>query len=156
PTGEAWRRRVDQDRATYAAALARSVILSADGDLFAFDRQGSRYYRLTRTYGAVAGAFAAPSVHQLAYVARLRKKGSKDTRLAIGWVDLPRGRSTRPLEVGAPPPVTLAFSAAKPSGFWLGVGGAWRQLDDDGKPHPLPPKTARPAGPWLEVLAHST
>ncbi len=150
PAGEAWKRRLDQDRQTYAAALARALVVSADGDLFAFDPEGGRWYRLTRTYGAVAAVFAAPTGKDLAYVTR--KKGRK---LAVGLVDLARGRSTRPTEVAAAPPIAIAYSAAKPSGFWIGTGAAWRQLDDDGKLHALPAKLARPPGAWLDVLAHS-
>jgi hypothetical protein len=150
PTGEAWKRRLDQDRQAYAAALARALLVTADGDLFAFDPEGGRWYRLTRTYGAVAAVFA--SGKDLAYVTRARKKGGK---LAVGLVDLGRGRSTRPTEVATAPPLAIAFSAAKPTGFWIGTGATWRQLDDDGKLHALPAKTARPTGPWLDVLAHS-
>jgi hypothetical protein len=150
PTGDAWRRRVEQDRQIYAAAIARAVIVAAAGDLYAFDPDTSRWYRLTRTYGAVASAFAAPAGHELAYVTRTKKATS------VGLVDLTRGHSTRPTSLGtAPPPIAIAHSTAKPIGFWIGNGAAWRQIDDDGKFHPLAPKAARPAGTWLEVFAHT-
>ena len=156
PTGEAWRRRVDSDRAGYAAALARAIVVTANGDLFAFDPEGARWYRLTRTYGAVVAAFAGP--HRIAYVTRTKKKGSAETRVAIGVVDLTTGRSTHPVDVGAAPPIAIAYATAKPAGFWIGTGAAFanaRALDDDGKLHALPAKTARPAGAWLEVNVHS-
>jgi hypothetical protein len=144
PAGEAWRRRVDADRATYAAALARSLVVAAHGDLFAFDPEGTRWYRLTRTYGAVIAAYRGTS--RIAYVTRGK------TGFGVGTIELATGRSTRPASLGAAqPPVALALHDAS---FW--VGPAWKELDaEGGKLKALPGKPARPEGAWLEVFKHN-
>ncbi len=116
PIGEAWRRRVEQDREVYAAALARAVIVIADGDIFAFDATSKRFYRLTRTYGAVIAAVPAPSAHQLGYVVR-RHHGE----LALGMVDLVTGHGTKPTSMLASRPIEIGYNAVeKPFGFWVG------------------------------------
>jgi hypothetical protein len=38
---------------------------------------------------------------------------------------------------------------------WIGIGKAWQRLDDNHKLSPLPPKTKRPPGPYLEVRGRS-
>jgi hypothetical protein len=151
PIGQAWRRRVEDDRQTYLAALARSIVITANGDLYAYDPEGARWHRLTRTAGAVIGALFVPTVHRIAYVTRERLR-KRDTRVGVGLVDLSRGKTLRSTEVGAGP-FTISYSAGKAPGFW--IGPSWRSVDDDGKVHPLPPKTARPPGVWLEVLNHT-
>jgi hypothetical protein len=142
--GQAWRRRVTQDREALVSALASSVVVTAAGDLYAVEPDHRRWHRLTRTYGGVVGAFA--SQRRIAYVARTRTKAG--LRLAIGVVDLATGKATRPLDLGTIGPITVA-SAGK--SFWIGSGTIWRQLDEDSKLQVLPLKTARPPGPWLEV-----
>jgi hypothetical protein len=156
PLGEAWRRRVDQDRALYVAAIARSVIITADGDLYAFEVEAGRWYRLTRTAGAVIGAIAAPATSQtIAYVSRTREHAKHE--LGIGLIDLARGKTSRPIPLGTAGPITIAFSAKPPVGFWIGTGAprqaTWRQLDNDYHLHALPARTPRPSGPWLDVTA---
>lgn len=147
PLGEAWRRRIDADRASYAAAIARSLIVAAHGDLFAFDPDGARWYRLTRTYGAVVAAYRGPT--RVAYVTRGK------TGFGVGTIDLGSGRSTRPASLGAAqPPVALARHEAS---FWVAAGAAWKELDaEGGKLRALPAKTARPDGAWLEVFKHNS
>jgi hypothetical protein len=151
--GAAWRRRVEQDRTRFAQAIARGVIVTADGDLFAVVLDSGRWYRLTRSPGFVVGAIAVPEARRIAYVARSRRHGVRE--LGIGMVDFALGRSSRPVSLGTPGPIAVAYSARAPVGAWIGNGGArataWRQLDDDFKLHALPPRTARPPGPWLEV-----
>jgi hypothetical protein len=153
--GAAWRRRVERDRARLADAIARGVIVATDGDLFAVALDTGRWYRLTRSPGFVVGAIAIPEAHRIAYVARTRRRGVRD--LGIGIVDLAEVRSSRPIPLGTPGPIAVAYSTRPPVGAWIGIGGArataWRQLDDDFKLHPLPPRTARPPGPWLEITA---
>ncbi|CAN5739786.1 hypothetical protein BH11MYX3_BH11MYX3_23660 [soil metagenome] len=151
PTGEAWQRRVEDDRASYLAALAHAVVTFADGDLYAFDPQATRWYRLTRTGGAVVGALEAPSTHELAYITRAGKQGKRE--LAIGIVDLGKGHTTHTTPIGTKGPITVAYSAKAPAGFYVGAGSprpTWRVLAK-AKLDPLPPKTTRPPGPRLEV-----
>jgi hypothetical protein len=103
----------------------------------------------------VLGAIALPAVHRIAYVARTRQRTARD--LGVGVIDLVQASSTRPIPLVTAGPIAIAYSARPPLGLWVGAGGAhatqWRQLDDDYKLHPLPARTARPAGPWLEVTA---
>jgi hypothetical protein len=167
PHGEAWRRRIETDRIAYIAALARSVFVQAGGDLYAFDPSpadgsvavgardplsglgAARWYRVTRTFGAVVGALrVAPT--KIAYVTRQKAKDGKTT-LAIGTVDLARGKTSRPVELGTKGPIIVTYSAKKDPGVWISDGKAWRRFDDDFKLTNLPPKTTRPPGPWLEV-----
>jgi hypothetical protein len=148
PAGSAWKKRVEADRTSYLAGLARSLVVASAGDLYAFDPDTLRWLRLTRTNGAVLAGFA--SAHRIAYVTRTRNR-----LVGVGTVDLDSGKTTRPIDPGS-----AAFSVAigaKPAGFWLGGGApaAWRQLDDAGALQPLPAKATRPAGPWLEVAGKS-
>ncbi|MGE0869555.1 MAG: hypothetical protein AB7P03_13400 [Kofleriaceae bacterium] len=157
PRGQAWRRRIDQDRATFLAMLARAVIVSAGGDLFAYDPEQTRWHRLTRSYGAVLASLAVPSSRMIAYVTRSKTPGKR--QLAIGVVDLGRPATTRPVDVGTDGPVFVSFSKATPQGFWIGTGTPrpttktrWRRLDaDDATLIALPVKSSRPSGPWLEI-----
>jgi len=156
PTGDAWRRRAERDRADYVAALARSLVVASMGDLYAYDPQTTRWHRLTRTAGAVVAAFVAPpGAHRIAYVTRDRAG-----KLAVGLVELDTGHTTHAVDVGitatATAPLAIAYGN-KPTGFWIGSGGgaqAWRVLDDTGALHALP-KLPRPSGAWLEVHAHT-
>ncbi len=151
PQGAAWRRRVRDDHPRYTAALARSVIVFANGDLFAVDPEGNRWYRITRTGGGTVGVLVAGDAHRLAYVARTRSK--KVTHVGIGIVDLVSGRATRPVDSG----ITGLFQLAHaPTGFWVSANGAARLVDDDARYHAIPGKPVRPGGPWLEVSGKST
>jgi hypothetical protein len=174
PAGEAWRRRVELDRARYAALIARSVIVIADGELHAFaprapggdagnagdagdgqTGEAGRWLRLTRTPGAVIGALAIPAARRIAYVALDRRGGVRE--LAVGVLQLDGGTSSGAVPLGTPGPLAVAYSARPPAGVWVGSGApramTWRRLDDDRRLQPLPPRTRRPAGPWLEVTA---
>jgi len=155
PVGAAWRRRVEQDRRRFADAVARSVIVTADGELYAVELDTRRWYRLTRAAGVVIGALALPAAHRLAYVARTRRKGAH--QLGVGVVDLDQARTRAPIPLGTAGPIAIAYSARPPVGLWIGTGAPrtalWRQLDDDYQLHPLPARTARPAGAWLEVTS---
>jgi hypothetical protein len=182
PAGEAWRRRVELDRARYVAAIARSVIVTGDGELHAVvlpattarvpdepvppgaagpadaDADAGRWLRLTRTPGTVVGALAIPSAQKIAYVARERRKGKRE--VGVGVIDVRRGASSGVVRLGAPGPLAVAYSARAPAGFWVGSGKlrqlAWRRLDDEYQLHALPPRTPRPPGPWLEVGAKAS
>lgn len=149
--GKAWRRRVEQDHASYVAALARSLVVAAGGDLYAYDSEAPRWYRVTRTFGAVIGALRIAPL-ELAFVTRQRGKRGKPT-LAIGLVDLVRGRSSRPVELGTMGPIAVT-AARDGNGVWIGIGApkmTWRRFDDNFRLRRLPASTARPRGPWLEV-----
>jgi hypothetical protein len=150
PAGEAWNRRIESDRVAYIAALARAVVVQADGDLYAFDPEADRWYRVTRTFGAVVGSLrVAPS--KIAYVTRQRGRDGKAT-LAIGVIDLARGKTSRPLELGTKGPVLVTYSAKNEPGVRvMAGGGVWKRLDDNFVLSTLPPKTQKPPGPWLEV-----
>ena len=157
PTGAAWRRRVEQDRAVYVAALARSLLVGGGGNLYAYDAQGPRWYRLTRTSGSVLGALRVPAAQRIVYVARLRLRG-KDWHLGVGTIDLARGTTLRAVDAGTRGPLTVAYSASKPTaGVWLATNrnGPWRRIDDAGELVALPPKSARPPGAWLEARSRS-
>ncbi len=153
PVGEAWRRRVDRDLTDYIAALGRSMIVTAGGDLYAYDPDTTRWYRLTRTSGAVIGTLAIPSAHRIAYVARTRTRAKRE--LAIGFLDLGRGRTTRAVALGTAGPITVAYGGKPAAGFWIGNGTprptSWRVLDDDNRLRALGAKAVRPPGAWLEV-----
>jgi hypothetical protein len=148
PAGQGWRRRVEADRATYTSALARSLVVMGHRDLYAFDPETTRWYRLTRTSGAVLAALDAPAAHQIGYVTR-GKHGVK-----LGVVDLATGKTLKPVDTGADKLVLTYGTAAQP-GFWIGTGTTWRRIDEDGNLHALPAGTKRPPGPWLDVGAHS-
>ncbi|MDB4955467.1 MAG: hypothetical protein JWO36_3036 [Myxococcales bacterium] len=156
-TGLAWQRRLEEDRQVFLAALARSIVVNAGGDLYAYDPQAKRWHRLTRTWGAVIGGLAVPAAHRIAYVTRGKirapKIGKSATQIGIGLVDLTRGKTLRQSEIGAAGPFTISYSANPPGAFW--IGPTWRSLDDEGRLRPLPAKTTRPPGTWLEVLGHS-
>jgi hypothetical protein len=160
PIGQAWKRRIEQDRATYITAISRSLIVSADGDLYAFDPVAPRWYRLTRTFGAVVGALRV-SPTKIAYVTRQASvKDKKTTTFAIGLVDLSRGKTSHPVELGTKAPIAIAYSTSKQfPGVWIGNGApratSWRRFDDDFKLTALPPKSTRPPGPWLDVTVRT-
>jgi hypothetical protein len=156
PIGKAWRRRAEQDRAAYVAALERALIVTAGGELHAYDPKGPRWHRLTHTWGAVIGGLRVPSEKRIAYVTWQRARGKKDTTLAVGVVDLGRGRTLGATELGTKGPIAVAYSARKSRGVWIGTrrprATTWQLLEDSGELTPLPPRQARPAGPWLEVV----
>lgn len=150
PTGQAWQAHVDKERATYVAALARSVIVVAAGDLFAFDPETTRWHRLTRTYGAVIGALRVPAANKIVYVTRQGPKGKK--QFAVGTVDLARGRTFKPTELGSDKPITVTYSLAAPASVWIATGKKqWQRIDESYKLAALPPTTTRPPGPYLDV-----
>ena len=129
--GEAWRKRVDEDRQTYLAALARSLLVTSAHDVYAYDPQATRWHRLTRTGGAVVATLHVRSQHKLAYVTRQKDQGK--AKVGIGLVDLAAGRTRRQIE--APPGATLriGYSTAKQTtGFIVRAGkDAWRVVDTD-------------------------
>jgi hypothetical protein len=147
PAGQAWRQRVELDRAKYFDAVAHGLVVIAKGDVFAIYDQ--RWYRLTRTYGGVVGAYV--NGRRLAYITR----GKTSHKLAVGSVDLDTGITTRPQAI-APAATQIAYVAKPEPGFWIGqpqqkprllaiAGGNQQGL--------LAPTklAARPSGPWLEV-----
>lgn len=146
PTGEAYRARVEQDRVAYTAALARALLVEADGDLYAYDGEAKRWHRLTRTYGAVIAALRVPNTPKLVYITRVKKQ------FAAGTVDFAQGRTFKPIDLGTDQPIVVSYQTKQPNnGVWIGQGKAWRRLDETFKWVALPPKTARPPGIYLEV-----
>jgi len=149
PAGQAWTARVAADRAGYLDALAHGLIVIAKGDLYTIHAQ--RWYRLTRTFGAVVAAYASTDGHHLAYVTR----GKTSHKLAVGSVDLATGGTTRAQEL---PPIATQIASTK-DGFWVGQAGMKRTLSFDHRAPPgdhqgllVPTKlAARPAGAWLEI-----
>ncbi|MBL0220467.1 MAG: hypothetical protein IPQ07_42175 [Myxococcales bacterium] len=155
PIGLGWKRRAEEDRARYLEALSRATIVAGDGELYAFDPKLARWHRLTRTGGAVVGALAPAGERVIAYVTRQGPKGKRE--LAIGTIDLGKGRTARTLPLGTLGPITVAYSAKAPSGFYVGSGAprpSWRLVGNP-KLEPLPPKTTRPPGRRLEVQGRS-
>ncbi len=153
PLGAAWRRRVETDRVAYVAALARSQIVVSEGDLYGYDPETTRWYRLTRTFGTMLGAIRVSST-KLAYVSRRRSRHKKTPTLAIGVVDLATGKTSHPIRLGTRGPLRVAYSGHAHAGIWISTDArTWRRLDESTyKWIPLPPKTPRPPGPWLEVI----
>jgi hypothetical protein len=146
PTGRAWRARVEHDRTTYVATIARSVIVEADGDLYAFDPQAKRWHKLTRTFGAVIGALRVPAANKIVYVTRVKKQ------YGVGTVDLALGRTFKPISLGTDKQITVAYQTKAPApGVWVGQGKEWQRLDETFKWVALPAKTARPDGAYLDV-----
>ena len=129
--------------------------MTAGGELYAYDAKGPRWNRLTHTYGAVIGGLRVPETSQIVYVTRQRARGKKDVTLAVGIVDLARGRTLGAIELGTPGPIAVAYAVKKSPGVWIGTRGprgmTWQLLEANGKLGPLPPKSTRPPGPWLEV-----
>lgn len=151
PLGASWRDRVEADRARYAAAIARATIVTAYGDLYAFDPEGPRWYRLTRTFGGVVAAIAFPDQREVVYLAVTDK-----TQLALGTIDLARGKTTRPTPLGVTWPLAAGATVEvawgiKPPGAWVLAGARGWRVYADGKLAPAPAKATRPAGPWLGV-----
>jgi hypothetical protein len=127
--GQAWRRRVEEDRAAFVAALARSVLVTSQQDLYAFDPQTTRWHRLTRTGGAVVGALHVPSQHAIAYVTRQRANDGKPrTKVGVGIVELATGRTWKSVEIpNAPTTLRIGYATKKTTGFVVRAGKqAWR------------------------------
>jgi hypothetical protein len=113
--GQAWQRRVDRDREIYVGVLAHAVILIAAGDVYAFDPDAPRWYRLTDTRGAVVAVYRPPHtlhVPLLGYVTRTHARAAKDRRFAIGFVHLGDGRMTAPVDLGTGEPIHVAWSSS--------------------------------------------
>jgi hypothetical protein len=133
--GQAWGKRIEDDRQTFVAALARSLIVTSQNDLYAYDEQGPRWFRLTRTGGAIVAALHVRSQRKIVYVSREKlKEGSKHrTKVGVGIVDLATGRSRRSIETPAPPTATLriGYAEKKTPGFIVRAGkDAWRLIEN--------------------------
>ncbi|HEX5064171.1 MAG TPA: hypothetical protein VFV99_32570 [Kofleriaceae bacterium] len=137
--GQAWRQRVEADRAPFLAALARSLIVTSQNDLFAYDREGKRWYRLTRTGGAVVATLHVHSQKKLAYVTREKvKDGAKQrTKVGIGVVDLATGKTRRsievPHEVPASATLRIGYAERPTPGFIVRAGKVSWRLVENGK-----------------------
>jgi hypothetical protein len=149
PAGTAWTARVDAERSEFVAALARAVIVEAEGDLFAFDPLAKRWHRLTRTFGAVIGALRVTAANKIIYVTKQGAKGKKT--FAVGSVDLATGRATRPLELGTTKPISVAYQTKTNPGIWVRIEKKWHRIDERYQLAKLPSSTPRPQGWYIDV-----
>ena len=151
PTGQAWRRRVEADRAAFLAAVQRGVLVRAQGDIFAVDVAAPRWYRLTHAGAVVAGLAVLRSYrnHVLGFVARRRGIA------AFGAVDLDTGREVRTIPLGAAPHVEIAYRVHEPTGWIVRTTGRPERLEADGTLLPTSPNADYPSylafGRALEV-----
>lgn len=148
PAGQAWAARVAADKPPYLDALAHGVLVIAKGDIYAVHAQ--RWYRLTRTFGAVHMGYLSTDGHHLAYVTR----GKTSHKLAVGSIDLATGLTTRAQDL---PPIATQIASTK-DGFWIGQAGMKRLLTFEGERQGLLAPTkiaARPSGAWLEIYSSS-
>jgi hypothetical protein len=139
PTGQAWRTRVETDRDAFGAVLARSLIVTSHGDLYAFDPETTRWLRLSRTGGAVVGAFSPSGVARIAYVTREKQreaspkadKTKKQTKLKLGMIDLSTGRARVAIELAGTGPIRIAYNAKKLKRFVVRVDNKWSSVVDE-------------------------
>jgi hypothetical protein len=131
PGGKAWRDRIESDRAAFGAMLARSLIVTAKGDLYAFDPETSRWLRLSRTGGAIVAAFEVRSVGRVAYITREKDKVKHQTKARLGIIDLTTGRARLAVELpSATAPIRVAYNGKKLKRFVVRVGNAWFSTGD--------------------------
>jgi hypothetical protein len=163
--GQAWRDRVTKDRPGFEAAVARSLVVGAGGDLFAIDLQASRWYRLTRTSGAIVATLPVGAAQRIAYVTRRRVKvggGKKETRVALGVLDTATGRGKRPLDLPTTGTIRLAHNGRKLNRFVVRAGKAWLALDEDKRALVAVPDSEQPGYPahltdmmWLDLTGRT-
>lgn len=162
PSGQAWRARVEADRDAFSTALARSLIVSSHGDLYAFDPETTRWLRVTRTGGAVVGSFAPKGVARLVYVTREKDKAKHTTRVKLGMVDLSTGRARLAVELTGTGAIRVAYNAKKLKRFVVRVGNTWSSVVDEIKLR-LEPEAkgahigylADVLGTWLDISGRS-
>lgn len=161
PTGKAWRERVAADRERFTAALARAIVVTSHGDLFAFDRESSRWFRLTRTGGAVVAQLPARSESRIAYITRqkIAENGKHQTKVGIGLVDLATGKTRRQIAIATTGPIRVAYNAKRLKHFIVRIGKDWLVLDEEPQlrlvPTPPKDKVGAPAkladATWLDI-----
>jgi hypothetical protein len=153
PTGEAWQRRVEHDREVYVGALARGLLVIAAGDLYAVDLAAPRWYPLTRTHGGVVGVFEPPRAAKattLVYIVRTRGGASKESRYALGLIDLATGVTTPVSELPVGDIVHVAWSR-KLGGPLVRTAKAMLAFDGAGKPVAAPAHPDPLGDTWLDV-----
>lgn len=164
PIGDAWRTRVEQDREVFAATLARALLVTSHGDLFAFDPQTTRWLRVTRTGGAVVGAWPVRGFARLAYVTREKDKAKHQTRVRLGVIDLATGRARLAVDLPSTGAIRIAYNAKKLKRFVVRTGNTWQSVVDE------PKLRLEPAGPkdhlgypadladssWIDVTGRRT
>ena len=131
PTGDAWRTRVEKDREVLAAMFARSLLVTAHGDLFAYDPQTTRWLRVTRTGGAIVGALVVRGFSRLAYVTREKDKAKHQTRVRLGIIDLGTGRARLAVDLPSTGAVRIAYNAKKLKRFVVRTGNTWQSVVDE-------------------------
>ena len=121
-------RRVEQDRAAYVAALARSVIVTAGGDLYAYDPKGPRWYRLTRTWRRGDRRAARARRRSASSTSRAAREGqARGSRSPSGSSISARGRTYGAVELGTKGPIAVAYSTKQSPGVWIGTRGRARR-----------------------------
>ncbi len=133
--GRAWKQRVEAERATFAAALARSLVVTSNHDLFAYDEPAKRWYRLTRTGGAIVAALYVRSQRKIAVVTRekIEENGKHRTKVGIGIVDVATGRTRRSIEAPAATTLRIGYYEKKTPGFVVRAGKQTWRLVETGK-----------------------
>ena len=165
PSGQAWRERIEKDRSAFAAALARALIVTSHGDLYAFDPETTRWFRITRTGGAVVAAFAPSDVGRLVYVTREKERvaqGKGKTKIKLGMIDLDSGRAHLAAELAGSGSIRVAYNAKKLKRFVVRVGNAWSSVIDERKLR-LEPEAkgakigylADVLGTWIDITGRS-
>ena len=155
PIGQAWKLRITDDGKTFVTAVARSLLVTSEHDLFAYDGEGKRWYRLTRTGGAIVAAMIVRSQHKLVFVTRERVKetGKPRTKVGVGLVDLASGRSRKsvplPDDVPASAAIALGYVTKGNLGFFVRAGKTMWRLAENGKLALEP----QPAGKQLDTPA---
>jgi hypothetical protein len=158
PSGQAWRTRIEKDRSAFAAALARSLIVTSHGDLYAFDPETTHWFRITRTGGAVVAAFAPSDVGRLVYVTREKERvahGKGKTKIKLGMIDLDSGRAHLAADLAGSGPIRVAYNVKKLKRFVVRVGNAWSSVIDERKLRLEPEAKGAKIG-YLAELADSS
>lgn len=124
PLGTQWAARVNEARPVFTGRLSRALFVMSRGDVYARDVETARYFRVTRTGGAVVGVLRVDDA--LAYVTRERSKKHPKPRVGIGLVDLAAGRSMKLAYLPSVPALLrLAFDGV----FVARADKAWHAVD---------------------------
>jgi len=124
--------------AAFRKARERSILVIAGGDVYAFDPDDKRWFRVTQTGGAVTAAVDG-------YYLERSKRGT-----SIGVLDYEHTVDNATLLSVVKPPIVIVTND---SGRFLGTGAAWRQFN--GGWSTPPKKMPRPQGDSIEIWNHN-